>query len=77
MFQRTLWEHAFHTSAGDVREVSVALHALMQQVLSGGHGTALPLQLSVAYFFEAVLFIKCYFDSLWILKYIYIYINTI
>lgn len=55
----------------------MALYALTQQVLSGGHGTALPLQLSVAYFFEAVLFIKCYFDSLWILKYIYIYINTV
>lgn len=77
MSQRTLWEHAFHASAGDVCEVSAAPQALRQQVLSGGHGTALPLQLSAAYFFEAVLFIKCYFDSLWILKYIYIYINTV
>lgn len=77
MFKRTLRELSFHDSAGNVnKNIRRCTYAA---VPSNCESTALLFQLSVASFFKAVLFIKCYFDSLWILKYIYIYIyiNTI
>lgn len=67
MFKRALWKRSFHDSAGDVNKGVPHVH------MRGGSRAARRVLWAAYLFLEAILFLKRYFDSLWVLKYIYLY----